>query len=185
LNGFCKNGTQCEYIHQVESSNEVPICPFFQTTNGCKYGDSCYKRHILIEDDVSNSNETTNENIEKSNSIANFFVQQYYSQLVDGFDDENGIQATVMQPKTVFKINGEPVKGIQNIIQKLAILRGVQLGLESTDVQIKLDSSIEINCKGFMKDSSERSVRFIQNFVVKTNGTKFELVSSDLAWSIM
>ncbi|KAI0530916.1 hypothetical protein KFK09_000464 [Dendrobium nobile] len=43
LNGSCNRGDECYYSHSLQARK--PLCKFFLTFQGCRYGDSCFFLH--------------------------------------------------------------------------------------------------------------------------------------------
>jgi hypothetical protein len=44
LNGECKAGDDCAYVH----TKEQPVCAMFQI-NKCNFGDRCFNKHVIVD----------------------------------------------------------------------------------------------------------------------------------------
>jgi hypothetical protein len=47
LNGECKSGDECPYLH----TKEKPVCKMFQIEK-CNFGDNCFNKHERIDRNV-------------------------------------------------------------------------------------------------------------------------------------
>lgn len=46
LNGQCKKGDACEYLH-VYQEEKIPACKYFAQEGLCQKGDKCVYRHVI------------------------------------------------------------------------------------------------------------------------------------------
>ncbi|KAI3693525.1 hypothetical protein L1987_76469 [Smallanthus sonchifolius] len=53
VNGTCNKGSQCSFSHSLEAKR--PVCKFFLSLQGCRYGNSCFFSHSSDQLSLPNS----------------------------------------------------------------------------------------------------------------------------------
>ncbi|KAK1293103.1 Zinc finger CCCH domain-containing protein 31 [Acorus calamus] len=51
IRGLCNRGDQCAFSHSLQAKR--PVCKFFSTFQGCRYGDSCFFSHDNVPSSIS------------------------------------------------------------------------------------------------------------------------------------